>query len=76
MAQLLEFLRRLEENALSYSLEHNREDAIMVLVAIPGERWEIEFFQDGKVEIEIFGSSGKIYDRGMIEQLFERHSDA
>jgi hypothetical protein len=48
----------------------------MVLVAIPGERWEIEFFQDGKVEIEIFGSSGKIYDRGMIEQLFERHSDA
>ena len=30
----------------------------MVTVAVPGERWEIEFFEDGHVEVEKFLSQG------------------
>jgi len=26
----------------------------MVEIAVPGERWEVEFFEDGTVETEIF----------------------
>ena len=29
----------------------------MVLVAVPGERWEVEFFADGEIEVEIFRST-------------------
>ncbi len=30
----------------------------MVKVAVPGERWEVEFFEDGRVDVEVFRSSG------------------
>ena len=60
MQNLLAFLVNLEERKISYRLEHNREDSIMALIAIPGERWEVEFFADGKVEIEIFGKSAGV----------------
>lgn len=32
----------------------------MVMVATPGVRWEIEFMDDGSVEVERFRSTGKI----------------
>ena len=47
----------------------------MVLVAVPGERWEIEFFEDGAIEIERFGSSAGISSGAKalakLQQLFE-----
>ena len=30
----------------------------MISVAVPGERWEIEFFDDGRIELERFISQG------------------
>jgi hypothetical protein len=30
----------------------------MMSVAVPGERWEIEFFDDGRIELERFVSQG------------------
>jgi len=38
MDELLRFLSLLEERDLHYYLEHNRDEFIMVHVAIPGER--------------------------------------
>jgi hypothetical protein len=32
--------------------------ALMIAAAVPGERWEIEFFDDGRVELERFVSQG------------------
>jgi hypothetical protein len=29
----------------------------MALIAVPGEGWAVEFFADGKIEVEIFGKS-------------------
>ncbi len=42
----------------------------MVEVAVPGERWEVEFFADGNVEIEKFISNAEILDEKVLEQLF------
>jgi hypothetical protein len=75
MENLLSFLVRLEAGKIHYSLEHNRDKAIMVLSAVPGERWEVEFFEDGSVEIEVFKSSGEIYDEKKLDELFDRFSD-
>jgi hypothetical protein len=57
LGKVLDFLRRLEEAHIWYNLKSVRV-ALMVEVFIPGERWEIEFFDDGSVEIERFVSTG------------------
>lgn len=68
--RMLAFLDRLDEAKAWYRLEHVR-DSIMVVVTIPGERWEIEFFEDGAVEVERFRSSGEIDDVGALDALNE-----
>ena len=74
MQEFLDFMNRLEQENISYSLEHNRSEAVMVLVTVPGERWEVEFFADGSVEVEVFTSSGDVRKAGtLLDQLFERH---
>ena len=72
---LVAFLDKLEHQRISYTLAHNREDALMVFVAVPGERWEIEFRSDGTVEIEKFLSPGEIYDQESLRELFARYAD-
>ena len=57
---LLDFVKSLKKHKISYRIEHNREESIMVLVAVPGERWEVEFLEDGTIELEIFGGSSSV----------------
>ena len=73
--QLTAFLAALEQKGINYHLAHHRDEALMVLVAVPGERWEIEFLGDGSVEVEKFVSSGDIYGENMLDELFARYSD-
>jgi len=73
--ELTTFLLRLENGKIHYTLASHRDDAIMVLAAVPGERWEIEFFADGSVEVERFISEGKIATKEALEELFEKHAE-
>ena len=74
-ARLLSFLNELRKGKIHYRLDQFRDDAIMVEVAVPGERWEIEFLDDGTVEVEVFRSDGNILDSGALDELIRRHSD-
>ncbi|WP_265525072.1 hypothetical protein [Paenibacillus sp. JDR-2] len=47
----------------------------MVEVAVPGQRWEIEFMDDGAIEIEKFISDGEMYDAAELEELFKGFSE-
>lgn len=67
--KLLDFLGRLDAARINYRLNHVR-DSVMVEAAIPGERWEVEFFEDGRVEVERFLSPGDIDDERALERLF------
>jgi hypothetical protein len=58
-----EFLGELDKRHLNYQLVIARPEALMALVTVPGERWEIEFFDDGHIEIERFASQG-VEDQG------------
>ena len=60
MNKLISFLDKLEENKIYYRLNKIR-DSILVEIAVPGERWEVEFFGDEHIEIEKFISNGDIY---------------
>jgi len=72
---LTAFLDKLEQKKIDYTLAHPREDAIMVLVAVPGERWEIEFLSDGSIEIEKFISTGEISGAESLEEMFARYAE-
>ena len=74
MKKLLSFLQELEDRKIFYKVEKVRE-AIMVVAVVPGERWEIEFFDDGVVVIEKFKSDGTIYNEDEISTLFDCFSD-
>jgi hypothetical protein len=73
--KLISFLQSLEKQTIDYSLAHHRDEAMMVIVAVPGERWEIEFFSDGSVEVEKFVSNGGIAGEEALNELFDRYSE-
>ena len=47
----------------------------MVEIPVPGERWEVEFFDDEHVEVEVFKVDGYMRDEGALEDLFARFTD-
>jgi hypothetical protein len=73
---LLGFLNELRQGKIYYRLSQHRANAIMVEVAVPGERWEVEFLDDGDVDVEIFRSDGTIHDSAMLAGLVAKYSDA
>lgn len=74
LKKLTDFLDRLDEADLHYTISSVREGAVMVGVTVPNQRWEIEFMADGDVEIEVFKSDGEINDFSIINDLFELDS--
>ena len=74
-SKLLAFLERLDTAKIPYTMEHSRDDAVMVTAFAPGEYWEIEFLEDGDIDVERYRSNGKIYDESALEELFVLCSD-
>lgn len=75
LSNLLEFLNKLEEKNIYYQLNKIREEAIMVEVVVPGQRWEIEFLDDGTVGVEKFISDKDFYDESELNGLFREFRD-
>jgi len=75
LSDLTQFLDRLDEADLHYTLSSVTEDAVIVAVRSGDERWELEFSGNGDIEVEVFKSDGEIGDASMIEELFERGKD-
>ncbi|MGA2092390.1 MAG: hypothetical protein ABSH16_03145 [Sedimentisphaerales bacterium] len=71
---LLKFLRKLKKAKIYFELAHVRDESIMVLVTVPGERWEIEYMEDGSIEVEVFRSDG-IKGKSELNRLFKKFSD-
>lgn len=72
---LHEFIRELEETRTYFGLTSVREGAVMVEVALPDERWEIEFFDDRDPEIEVFRSDGSVFGPEKLDELRGRISE-
>jgi hypothetical protein len=76
--ELLGLLGRLREAKIAHRLSQSRDDAIMIELNVPGERWEIEFVDYGDevhVEIERFRSDGHMDGESALEELFTQFSD-
>ena len=75
LGELLELLRRLKTAGIYFELGQVRDEAVMISVCVPGERWEIEYMEDGSVEVEVFRSDGEIRGEEALGDLFARFSD-
>jgi hypothetical protein len=71
----IDFLEKLEEHNLHYRLDKVRGECVLVEIAVPGERWEAEFFISGAVEVERFRSDGAIEGHNELEVLFRDFAD-
>ncbi|MFF2529957.1 hypothetical protein [Brevibacillus sp. DP1.3A] len=72
--ELNDLLNKLEERHIFYRLSKIRSESIMIEVAVPGQRWEIEIMEDGTMEIEKFISDGDMYDEKELDVLFRDFS--
>lgn len=69
--QLICFLTELKATRTYYRL-CTGDNSIMVEAMNPGERWEIEFFAHGGVQLTQFRSTGNIYcEKESYEHLFK-----
>lgn len=75
MKKLIEFLNDLEARAIHYRLAKYSDYAVMVEIAVPGERWEVEFCEDGRVVLERFCSNGEIHDEAALLALIDEYTD-
>lgn len=78
MQKLLDLLNKLDEYGIGYSMEHNREDTVTVFIAVPSERWEVEFHADGEIEVEVFYSGAEEDDlegEEALERLFTDYEE-
>ncbi len=73
--KLTRFLNKLEANKIYYKLDRVRNEYIMVELAVPGQRWEVEFSPDGDVVVERFKSFEDVGDEKLLDHLFENFSD-
>lgn len=79
LQKLLDFLCQLDANKIRFTLKHIRDETIMVFISVPGERWEVEFFADGDIEVEVFKSEGDILSgtdaSAALDRLLAIHGD-
>ena len=81
MQKLLDFLSELDRCSIYFELRCVRvpRQAIMVDVHVPGERWEVEFFADEHLEVEVFRSTnsetGGLQGEEALARLFAEFSD-
>jgi hypothetical protein len=75
LADALAFTDRLDEVGINYELKTVRPGALMIVLIVPGERIEVEFFVDGEIEVETFRSTGVVPGGGPLEEILARGGD-
>ena len=75
MEKLFAFLARLEAHKIHFVLKRIRDESILIDIAVPGQRWEVEFMEDGTIEVEVFKSPGVIEGDEALERLFKEFGD-
>jgi len=74
-AALFDWMNKLTVAKIHFTMASVRDEAVMLQVRVPGERWEVEFFADGTIEVERFLSPGKIEGASALDDLLSRFSD-
>jgi hypothetical protein len=66
--------QRLKEAGVPHETVVYREDAVSIVANTPGKYWEIDFLDDGGLDVEIYASNGLENDpAAAVERLFAEH---
>lgn len=77
MATIYEVLRMLDGARLHDVLERDRPDTITITVSIPGERIEIDVFEDEHIEFSRFRGDESIEGEiGLLREIIARETEA
>ncbi len=71
--RLIKFLEELEQNKIYYEIKKIR-DGLLVEIAVPGERWEVEYLSTGEIVVEKFKSDGNIFLEDELKLLIDKFS--
>ena len=74
MEKLLACVNELDRRRIHRRLAGVRE-AVMVEVHVPGARWEVEFFADGHVEVEVFRNASGVLSHAEAESALQQLLD-
>ena len=69
--KLFDIIRDLKKSTIHFTLCVTRDEAVTIIAAVPGQRWEIEVFQNGDVEVEVFRSTGDILDEKQLRDMID-----
>lgn len=75
LSELTDLLDRLDAAEIQYTLASVSEGSIVVGIDVSDEHWNVEFMDDGDIEVEIFKSDGQVFDYSVIEDLFDADED-
>lgn len=75
MSKIYEIIGKLKRANIHFYIASHRDDAIMLIASVPGQRWEIEIFADQSIEIEVFTSNGEIEGESSLENLINGFAD-
>jgi hypothetical protein len=72
---MLALVERLKKAGIYHEVASYREGALSIVARVPGQYWEIDFLEDGTVDVERFVSSGKLDDANVLDELISSFSD-
>jgi len=73
--KVLDLVRQLQDAGIYHEMSCYREEAISIVVRVPGQYWEIDFLADGSIGVERFVSNGEIDDESVLEEMIAQFSD-
>lgn len=68
-------IHALEAGKIFFTVTRYRFDAISIQAVVPGERWEIDVLEDGRVDFERFVSAGDIEDESTLTVFINRFAE-
>jgi len=69
---LFALLRKLEDNGHYFELSRQGPESVLISVTLPGERLEIDVFEDGHVEyLRFIGDEEVLDDPAVLDQLIK-----
>ena len=74
-SRIFSILKELEDAKIFFRIERTDAESILISAAVPGERWEIQIFENGEVGVEIFASDGTILAGEELRHLIQRHTE-
>lgn len=74
-AKLMDIIRRLEAAQIHFAVTHYRAGAVSIQATVPGERWEIDVLDDGRVDFERFVSTDDIQDEDVLHVAIAKFAE-